>query len=91
MKNQLRFFCEHFWVNKSLSMMMMCVRSCELGSVAGPVIQATGRSDFEDGLGSGDFWPVHLVWMTARHQQDTFLSWHLAQASEVGGGHTLPF
>jgi hypothetical protein len=24
-----------------------------LGSVAGPVIQATGRSEFEDGLGSG--------------------------------------
>jgi hypothetical protein len=23
--------------------------------VVGPVIQATGRSDFEDGLGSGDF------------------------------------
>jgi hypothetical protein len=37
------------------------------------------------------FWPVHLVWMTARHQQDTFLSWHLAPASEVAGGHTLPF
>jgi hypothetical protein len=28
---------------------------CRLGSVAGPVIQATGRSEFEDGLGSGDF------------------------------------
>jgi hypothetical protein len=26
-----------------------------LGSVAGPVIQATGRSEFEDSLGSGDF------------------------------------
>jgi hypothetical protein len=26
-----------------------------LGSVVGPVIQATGRSEFEDGLGSGDF------------------------------------
>jgi hypothetical protein len=26
-----------------------------LGSMAGPVIQATGRSEFEDGLGSGDF------------------------------------
>jgi hypothetical protein len=26
---------------------------CRLGSVAGPVIQATGRSEFEDGLGSG--------------------------------------
>jgi hypothetical protein len=36
-------------------------------------------------------WPVHLVWMTARLQQDTFLSWHLAPASEVAGGHTLPF
>jgi hypothetical protein len=36
-------------------------------------------------------WPVHLVWMTARLQQDTFLSWHLAPASEVAGGLTLPF
>jgi hypothetical protein len=31
-----------------------------LGSVAGPVIQATGRSEFEDGLESGDFCLVHL-------------------------------
>jgi hypothetical protein len=37
------------------------------------------------------FWPVHLVWMTARLQQDTFLSWHLAPASEVTRGLTLPF
>jgi hypothetical protein len=32
--------------------------NCEsrrLRSVAGPVIHATGRSEFEDGLGSGDF------------------------------------
>jgi hypothetical protein len=40
---------------------------------------------------NNDIWPVHLVWMTARLQQDTFLSWHLAPASEVAGGHTLPF
>jgi hypothetical protein len=40
---------------------------------------------------SKPIWPVHLVWMTARLQQDTFLSWHLAPASEVAGGHTLPF
>jgi hypothetical protein len=40
---------------------------------------------------SSHYWPVHLVWMTARLQQDTFLSWHLAPASEVAGGHTLPF
>jgi hypothetical protein len=26
---------------------------CRLGSVAGPVIQATGKSTFEDGLRSG--------------------------------------
>jgi hypothetical protein len=37
-------------------------------------------------LSAGHIWPVHLVWMTARHQQDTFLSWHLAPASEVAGG-----
>jgi hypothetical protein len=29
--------------------------SQELGPVAGPVIQATGRSEYEDGLGSGEF------------------------------------
>jgi hypothetical protein len=28
-------------------------KATRLGSVAGPVIQATGRSEFEDGLGSG--------------------------------------
>jgi hypothetical protein len=42
-------------------------------------------------VSTGHIWPVHLVWMTARLQQDTFLSWHLAPASEVAGGHTLPF
>jgi hypothetical protein len=42
-------------------------------------------------VGTALSWPVHLVWMTARLQQDTFLSWHLAPASEVAGGHTLPF
>jgi hypothetical protein len=36
-------------------------------------------------------WPVHLVWMTARLQQDTFLSWHLAPAAEVTRGLTLSF
>jgi hypothetical protein len=34
---------------------MIIISSKGLGSVAGPVIQATGRSEFEDGLGSGDF------------------------------------
>jgi hypothetical protein len=42
-------------------------------------------------IGMFDIWPVHLVWMTARLQQDTFLSWHLAPASEVTRGLTLPF
>jgi hypothetical protein len=27
-------------------------------------------------VSAGHIWPVHLVWMTARLQQDTFLSWH---------------
>jgi hypothetical protein len=31
------------------------LKTGSLGSVAGPVIQATERSEFEDGLGSGDF------------------------------------
>jgi hypothetical protein len=48
------------------------------------------EKSFAELLLSG-IWPVHLVWMTARLQQDTFLSWHLAPASEVAGGHTLPF
>jgi hypothetical protein len=34
---------------------MSDMRYLGLGSVAGPVIQASGRSEFEDGLGSGDF------------------------------------
>jgi hypothetical protein len=32
-----------------------------------------------------------LAWMTARLQQDTFLSWHIAPTSEVTRGLTLPF
>jgi hypothetical protein len=37
-----------------------------LGFVAGPVIQATGRSEFEDGLGSGDFVPGNSYHMSIR-------------------------
>jgi hypothetical protein len=33
--------------------------------VAGPVIQATGRSEFEDGLGSGDFVSGYSYHMSA--------------------------
>jgi hypothetical protein len=36
------------------------------GSVAGPVIQATGRSEFEDGLGSGDFVSGYSYHMSVR-------------------------
>jgi hypothetical protein len=38
----------------------------KLGSVAGPVIQATGRSEFEDGLGSGDFVSDYSYHMSVR-------------------------
>jgi hypothetical protein len=34
--------------------------------VAGPVIQATGRSEFEDGLGSGDFVLGYTYYMSVR-------------------------
>jgi hypothetical protein len=37
-----------------------------LGSVAGPVIQATGRSEFEDGFGSGDFVSGYSYHMSVR-------------------------
>jgi hypothetical protein len=37
-----------------------------LGSVACPVIQATGRSEFEDGLGSGDFVSDYSYHMSVR-------------------------
>jgi hypothetical protein len=37
-----------------------------LGSVAGPVIQATERSEFEDGLGSGDFVSGYSYHMSVR-------------------------
>jgi hypothetical protein len=41
-----------------------------LGSVAGPVIQATGRSEFEDGLGSGDFVSGYSYHMSVRTRSD---------------------
>jgi hypothetical protein len=37
------------------------------------------------------FWPVHLNDKNVSSREDMFLSWHLAPASEVTGGHTLPF
>jgi hypothetical protein len=37
-----------------------------LGFVAGPVIQATGRSEFEDGLWSGDFVSGYSYHMSVR-------------------------
>jgi hypothetical protein len=43
--------------------------------VAGPVIQATGRSEFEDGLGSGDFVSGHSYHMSVH----TRLSDHMKQ------------
>jgi hypothetical protein len=46
-----------------------------LGSVAGPVIQATGRLEFEDGLGSGDFVSGYSYHMSVR----TRLSDHTKQ------------
>jgi hypothetical protein len=36
-------------------------------------------------------WPVHLNDKNVSSREDTFLSWHLAPALEVAGGHTLPF
>jgi hypothetical protein len=36
-------------------------------------------------------WPVHLNDKNVSSRDDTFLSWYLAPASEVAGGHTLPF
>jgi hypothetical protein len=39
----------------SYVLVVHALRVARLGSVAGPVIQATGRSEFEDGLGLGDF------------------------------------
>jgi hypothetical protein len=49
--------------------------------VAGPVIQATGRSEFEDGLGSGDFVSGYSYHMSVR----TRLSDHTKQkCSNIG-------
>jgi CRP-like cAMP-binding protein len=50
-------------------------KQLRLGSVAGPVIQATGRSEFEDGLGSGDFVSGYSYHMSVR----TRLSDHTKQ------------
>jgi hypothetical protein len=48
---------------------------CRLGSVVGPVIQATGRLEFKDGLGSGDFVSGCSYHMSVR----TRLSDHMKQ------------
>jgi hypothetical protein len=47
-KNGLLYVCDAYYG-------LYKVRLMRLGSEAEPVIQATGRSEFEDGLGSGDF------------------------------------
>jgi hypothetical protein len=51
------------------------VKYISLGSVAGPVIQAAGRSEFEDGFGSGDFVSGYSYHMSVR----TRLSDHTKQ------------
>jgi hypothetical protein len=50
---------------RKLSSAFHCMNSV-LGSVAGPVIQATERSEFEDGLGSGDFVSGYSYHMSVR-------------------------
>jgi hypothetical protein len=58
---------------RNLTMLWFSVQRLRLGSVAGPVIQATGRSEFEDGLGSGDFVSGYSYHMSVR----TTLSDHM--------------
>jgi hypothetical protein len=53
--------------------------------VAGPVIQATGRSEFEDGLGSGDFVSGYSYHMSVR----TRLSDHTKQTKFQANGLTM--
>jgi hypothetical protein len=43
----------------------------QLGSVAGPVIQATGRSEFEDGLGSGYSYHMSVRTRLSDHTKQT--------------------
>jgi hypothetical protein len=48
-----------------------------LGSVAGPVIQDTGRSEIEEGLGSGDFvsgYSYHMSRLSDHKKQTKFQS-----------------
>jgi hypothetical protein len=54
--------------------------------VAGPVIQATGRSEFEDGLGSGDFVSGYSYHMSVR----TRLSDHTKQTKFQNLKHLFP-
>jgi hypothetical protein len=42
------------------------MKNTGIRAVAGPVIQATGRSEFEDGLGSGDFVSGYSYHMSVR-------------------------
>jgi hypothetical protein len=58
-----------------------------LGSVVGPVIQATGRSEFEDGLGLGDYVSGYSYHMSVRtrlsdHTKQTKLKHLLIKISE---------
>jgi hypothetical protein len=48
----------------SLHFYRFYILGCRRGSVAGPVIQAIGRSEFEDGLGSDDFVSDHSYHMS---------------------------
>jgi hypothetical protein len=64
------------FLNSSIVTEQYCyTSSLRLGSVAGPVIQAAGRSEFEDGLGSGDFVSGYSYHMSVR----TRLSDHTKQ------------
>jgi hypothetical protein len=53
--------------------------------VSGPVIQATGRSEFEDGLGSGDFLSGYSYLRTrlSDHTKQTKFQSHLPNDVET--------
>jgi hypothetical protein len=59
----------------------LCVSGVGGSSVAGPVIQATGRSEFEDGLGSGNSY--HMSIRTGLPDQTMQTKFQIQRPSDV--------
>jgi hypothetical protein len=82
------FFYDCLWLRR-----WICILGGIVLSSSSQLTRMCCSSTEDDSLPSArkQIWPVHLNDKNVSSQEDTFLSWHLAPASEVAGGHTLPF